>query len=191
MDKFTTELLFANTNVIVTSRLILRKIRLSDARDMYEYACDDTVVKYLTWGPHPDVTYTKRYLATVERAYKNKTFFDWAVVLKANHKMIGTCGFTSFNYEEKCCEIGYVLNPRYRGYGLMPEAVNAVMEFAFDKLGAKTVEAKFMKGNDASLRVMEKCGMTLDGYTTNALVCKGMSVDVGRCYLNVCDYRTH
>lgn len=191
MNRFMTELLFANTDVIVTERLILRKIRVSDAKDMYEYACDDSVVKYLTWGPHPDVAYTKRYLATVERAYKNNTYFDWAIVLKANRKMIGTCGFTSFNYDTSTCEIGYVLNPRYRGYGLMPEAVNAVIEFAFDKIGAKYVEARFMKGNDASLRVMEKCRMTLQGYSQNAIKCRGENIDVGRCLLNVADYKTH
>lgn len=190
MNKFATEILFSKTDIIVTNRLLLRKIRLSDAKDMYEYASDNDVVKYLTWGPHPDVAYTKRYLATVERAYKNKTFFDWAVVLKVNHKMIGTCGFTSFDYSNCMCEIGYVLNPRYRGYGIMPEAVNAVIEFAFDKLGAKTVEAKFMKGNDASLRVMEKCRMSFEGYTPSAIMCRGERIDVGRCTLNVADYRT-
>lgn len=190
MNKFATELLFSNTDIILTNRLILRKIRASDAKDMYEYASDSDVVRYLTWGPHPDVSYTKRYLATVERAYKNNTFFDWALVLKANEKMIGTCGFTSFDYDSSTCEIGYVLNPRYRGYGLMPEAVNAVIEFAFDKLGAKAVEARFMKGNNASLRVMEKCNMSFDGYLSEALVHRGESVEVGRCILNVADYRT-
>jgi len=190
MNRTANEVIFSDTSAIVTERLILRKIRCSDARDMFEYACDPDVTRYLTWEPHSDVEYTKRYLGTVERAYKKHTFFDWAVVLKATNKMIGTCGFTSFDYEKESCEVGYVINPRYRGYELMPEAVNAVIEFAFDKLGAKSVTARFMKGNDASLRVMEKCRMTFVGYEENAIVCRGRGITVGTCKVTLSEYRT-
>ncbi len=190
MYKRNVEILFADTDCIETDRLILRKMRCSDAKDMYEYASDSEVTRYLTWDPHPSVDYTKRYLGSVERAYKNNRFFDWAVVLKANSKMIGTCGFTSFDYLKESCEVGYVLNPRYRAYGLMPEAVNAVIRFAFEKLLAKRVTARFMKGNDASLRVMEKCGMTFDGYVENAIVRKGENITVGSCSITEVVYRT-
>lgn len=191
MNRAATEFIFANTPVIETERLYLRKMNTSDAKDMYEYACDCEVTEYLTWAPHPDVEYTRRYLGSVERAYKNSTFFDWALVLKANDKMVGTCGFTSFDYENEGCEIGYVLNPRYRGYELMPEAVAAVIGFAFDSLGAKVVTARFMKGNDASLRVMEKCGMTFVDYKENSIVCRGKGITVGSCRLSLSDYRTN
>lgn len=191
MNKASTEFIFSNTEIIETERLFLRKIRCSDAKDMYEYACDKDVTRYLTWNPHPDVEYTKRYLGTVERAYKDCTFFDWAVVLKANSKMIGTCGFTSFDFESESCEVGYVLNPRYRGYELMPEAVKAVIKFAFEEIGAKKVTARFMQGNDASLRVMEKCNMTFNGYAPDAIVCRGEKITVGNCSLSLSEYRTN
>ena len=190
MNKRSNELIFSETDFIVTERLILRKMRTGDANDMFEYACDSDVTKYLTWEPHPDADYTRRYLGTVERAYKKRTFFDWAVTLKANLKMVGSCGFTSFDYEKDCCEVGYVLNPRYRGYELMPEAVNAVIKFAFENLGAKAVTARFMKGNDASLRVMEKCRMTFVGYEENSIVCRGRGITVGTCVITLSEYRT-
>ncbi len=190
MNKRANEIIFTDTNIIATERLILRKMRCTDAKDMFEYACDSDVTKFLTWEPHSSPEYTKRYLGTVERAYKNRTFFDFAVVLKANSKMIGSCGFSSFDYDHNSCEIGYVLNPRYRGYGLMPEAVSAVIEFAFDCLGAAEVTARFMEGNDASLRVMEKCGMSLERFVPDAVICRGKRVNVGICRLSLSEYRT-
>ena len=146
-----------------TDRLILRAIRACDRNDMFEYACDREVTRYLTWKPHRDPSFTKRYIESVLHAYSQGDFYDFALVLKANKKMIGTCGFTSFNYETNSCEVGYVLNPRYRGYALIPEALNAVMEMAFKTFCADRVYARYIIGNDGSRRVMEKCGMKYGG----------------------------
>ena len=38
---------------LICDRLILRKIKLSDAEDMYEYSSDVTLTEYLLWSPHP------------------------------------------------------------------------------------------------------------------------------------------
>jgi ribosomal-protein-alanine N-acetyltransferase len=43
------------------------------------------------------------------------------------------------------------------------------------------IEAKFMRGNDASLRVMEKLGMTFEGYHTDAMLVKGKYRTIGYC----------
>ena len=45
--------------------------------------------------------------------------------------MIGTCGFTRIDEENRIVEIGYVLNPSYWGNGYATEAVNIVLDFAF------------------------------------------------------------
>lgn len=173
---------------IETERLILRAVGPGDKYDMFEYASDREVTKYLTWCPHPSLNYTKRYIESVCAAYRNGTFFDFAVELKAKRKMIGTCGFTSFDYRNNSCEVGYVLNPRYRGYSLAPEAVLAVMRFAFTTLKAHRVFARYMEGNDASRRVMEKCGMAYEGTAKGALFLDGNYVDVGCCAITSDSY---
>ena len=43
------------------------------------------------------------------------------------------------------------------------------------------IEAKFIKGNDASLHVMERCGMTFEGYLRESMLVKGTYVTVGIC----------
>ena len=189
MDKEYIRSVFSHMPRLETERLILRQIKVGDTNDVFEYSSDPEVTKYLTWEPHPTKYYTKKYLHGVKNAYKEGRFFDWAIVLKATGKMIGTCGFTSFNYTENICEIGYVLNPRYRGYSLMPEAAWRVIGFAFEELSARRVEARFMEENSASLRVMEKCGMQLETVHKNALRKRGRDVNIGVCFLTETTYR--
>ena len=47
------------------------------------------------------------------------------------------------------------------------------MDFGFETLGLHRIEARFMKGNAASLRVMEKLGMTFEGYHVDEIYVKG------------------
>ena len=117
-----------------------------------------------------------RYLAT---RYAAGTFYDWGVILKQNGRMIGTCGFTTIDCAHDAAEIGYVLNPDYHGMGIATEAVEAVLAFGFDKLLLHRIEARFMEGNDASLRVMEKVGMRFEGWRRESMLVKGSYRTIG------------
>ena len=173
--------IFSNIPTLQTERLTLRRLMVSDAFDMYEYSKDREVTRYLTWDAHPDVGYTREYLQYLGTHYNVGDFFDWGVILTEEDKMIGTCGFTRFNYESNSGEIGYVINPAYRGRQIAAEAVRAVMQFGFEELRLNRIEARFMQGNDASLRVMEKTGMTFEGYLRSSMFIKGDYKTVGVC----------
>ena len=170
---------FKKTPTLKTKRLILRKISLNDYRDMYEYAHQACVTKYLLWHEHESEQHTYEYIKSVISAYKKGDFFDWAVTLTDSGKMIGTCGFTSFDFEHGRVEVGYVLNPEYWNRGIGTEAVGAVIEFAFNEFDANRVEAHFIEGNNASLRVMEKCGMTFEGIHRQYMLVKGEYKNIG------------
>ena len=179
---------FRDPPEITTSRLLLRRLKTTDYRDMYEYACDPNVTRFLTWQPHPNPAWTMRYLAYVATRYRAGEFFDWAVVLRENQKMIGTCGFTSFSYEHNSAEIGYVLNPSYWGQGIAPEAVQAVMDVGFRVLNLHRIEAKFILGNERSRRVMEKAGMSFEGYQREAMYILDGYKTIGVCSILFSEY---
>lgn len=173
--------IFSRIPTIQTERLTLRKLLPSDYRDMYEYASQQTVTEYLLWSPHLNQDQTYRYLEAVQTSYKRGEFFDWAVVITETGKMIGTCGYTSFDVDNRRTEIGYVLNPAYWGNGYASEAVMAVTEFAFSELGMNRVEAHFIEGNERSLHVMRKCGMALEGIFRQYMLIKGKYRNIGIC----------
>ena len=170
---------FSNIPTLQTNRLVLRRLMVADASDLFEYSKNREVTKYLTWDAHPDAMYTREYLQYLGTHYNMGDFFDWGIILTEEDKMIGTCGFTRFDYSNNSGEIGYVLNPAYWGRGIAAEAVEEVMRFGFEQLKLNRIEAKFIEGNDASMRVMEKTGMKFEGYLREAMLIKGAYRTIG------------
>jgi len=164
-----------------TKRLILRRLSRQDAQDMFEYARDPEVTKYLLWHVHPDIRHTVSFIASVQRLYRAGTYFDYAVILKSENKMIGTCGFAHVFENDDCAEIGYVINPAYQGNGYASEAAAAVIRFGICNLGFHRIEARYMVGNDKSRAVMEKCGMRFEGINRGRMLIKGKYTDIGVC----------
>ncbi len=181
---------FSKEFKLETERLILRKISAEDARDMYEYASRPETCKYLLWSPHSSLSYTVSYIRFVQKQYSRGEYFDFAVVLKETGKMIGTVGFVKYDTENSLVEVGYVLNSEYHGNGYATEALEAVINFAFCELGVNRVEAKYIKENTASLRVMERCSMKSEGIQREKMIIKGVKQDIGMCAILKDEYFT-
>ena len=181
MKRETVYRIFSHLPELETDRLLLRRMRVGDADDMYAYARRADVTEYLTWTPHPDRRYTTDYLQYLATRYRVGDFYDWGVTLRSNGRMIGTCGFTSFDFAHNSAQVGYVLNPDYWGKGIAPEALHAVMCFGFHELNLHRIEAHYIIGNDRSRRVMEKVGMSYEGTRREAMQIKGLYRDIGVC----------
>ena len=173
--------IFSHMPELTTGRLTLRRMLVSDTEDMYAYASRPDVTRYLTWYPHTDHAYTREYLQYLGGRYTVGMFYDWAIVYEPDGKMVGTCGFTSFNCASDSAEVGYVLNPDYWGKGIATEALRRVLAFGFEELKLHRIEAKFICGNQRSRRVMEKVGMRFEGVMREGMLVKGKYVDVGIC----------
>lgn len=172
--------IFSNIPTLKTERLTLRGMRELDADDMYSYASRADVTEFLLWSPHVSRAYTGDYLKYVENRYSVGDFFDWAVVETRSGKMIGTCGFAKIDTVNRVGELGYVLNPEYHGRGIATEAAKEVVRFGFEELGLHRIEARFMEGNEASRRVMERLGMLFEGFERESVFVKGRYVTVGK-----------
>ncbi len=173
--------LFSRIPPLQTERLVLRSMKVSDAPDMYAYAHRPDVTEYLTWYPHQSIDETRGYLTEVGRRYRTGDFYDWAITLRQDGHMIGTCGFTSFNYHSDSAEVGYVLNPTDQGKGYATEALQAVMSFGFTELSLHRIEAHFIEGNAASRRLMERVGMQFEGYARESMLIKSRYRTIGTC----------
>ena len=182
--------IFRRIPILETERLLLRKMERRDSGDMFEYARDPAVTKFLTWNPHNDESFTRRYLTYIAGRYRAGEFYDWALILKSENKMIGTCGFTRIESETHTGEIGYVLNRAYWGRGIATEAVQRVVAFGFDTLGLSRLESRFIDGNAASRRVMEKVGMTFEGFLPEAMIVRGVPCTIGVCAITAEEYQS-
>lgn len=182
--------IFSRMPKLETARLILRPMRVSDAQDMYDYAKDPSVTRYLLWRPHPNVEHTRSYLEYLAGRYRLGMHYEWAVVLKESNKMIGTCGFSTVDCANNVAEIGYVLHPAHHGRGLATEAVIRTLRFGFDMMGLHRIEARYIMGNDASRRVMDKVGMHFEGVKREAMLIKGAYRDIGICAVLATEFKS-
>jgi [ribosomal protein S5]-alanine N-acetyltransferase len=170
--------ILANLPTIETERLLLRKITLNDASDMFEYASNPEVSEYTMWSTHTSIEDTKYFLKSLTKMYKRRELVDWGIVHKAEKKFIGTCGFVEWSMTHSRAEIGYALSARYWREGYMSEAVNAIIEFGFREMLLNRIVGRCEVNNIASARVMEKVGMQLEGILRQQLFVKGRYWDL-------------
>ncbi|MBU9712315.1 GNAT family N-acetyltransferase [Evansella tamaricis] len=143
---------------LVTERLILRDWQLTDSKDLYEYAKNELVGPNAGWLPHKNEEESKDIIRMFMR--NNDTY---AIVLKAENKVIGSIGLHDRKPDESLAElkqreIGYVLNPNYWGMGIIPEAVKCLIKYSFTKLDLDLIWCGHFNFNHNSKRVSEKCG---------------------------------
>lgn len=75
-------------------------------------------------------------------------------------------------------EIGYWLTPEAHGQGLMTEAARLLVGYAFDELRCQRVRGRALASNDASLGVLENCGMIREVREREAKYVDGEYVDM-------------
>ena len=150
------------TQRLETERLVLRRFTTEDAVAMYQnWASDDEVTKYLTWRTHPSLEVSQSVIQTWVDSYTDKDYYQWAIVYK--DEPIGSIAVVEKKDEISMVHIGYCIGKRWWNQGITSEALKAVMDFFFDVVGAKRIEARHDPRNSYSGQVMKKCGMKYEG----------------------------
>ncbi len=149
-----------------TERLIIDPIRAADKEDYFINISHDKKVLD---------TFICRYADSMEEfdfsSYPGREDL-FAIRLKETGRLIGIVNF--FDEKGGVCEIGYGIGSGYWGHGYATEAVKRFLEYLFTEKGLHTIYASFFTGNDASRRVMEKCGMRYDHFSEKELTYLGV-----------------
>ena len=156
-----------------TERLLLRRMRLDDAADMFAYASDPQVTSTVTWDTHLSIDDSLAFLRQVIAGYERGDQASWGIEHRADRKFIGTIGFATPRQGGYVAEVGYALARPYWGQGLMTEALRAVVDFGFRYMELRRIEAVCRVDNIGSYRVMEKAGMQFEGILREARYSKG------------------
>ena len=154
-----------------TERLILRELRIEDAKEIFKnWTNDDEVSKYVTWDTHKSVEDTKNWLSEVEKVYGSNINYEWGIELKATGELIGSIGVYLKAEEDNRYEIGYGISRKYWRNGYTTEALKCVMDYLINQKDLKRFICRHAKDNPASGAVMQKVGFKYvkDGYFENA-----------------------
>jgi [ribosomal protein S5]-alanine N-acetyltransferase len=145
--------------IMETERLIIRKFKNDDWKDLYEYLSQESVVKYEPYDVYSEAASKQE---AVNRS-KNDAF--WAVCLKENNKLIGNVYFEQQEPKDFLTwEIGYVFNPLYYGKGYATEASKRILQYGFEQLGAHRIIARCNPENSASWKLLERLSLRQEGH---------------------------
>lgn len=149
--------------VAQTPRLTLRRFAPADAASLAWIYSDPDVMRYIPPGEAWDQSKIDRFVSICEERYVTPGFGMWAAELRETPaKIVGHCGLKHLATTQDV-EIAWIFGKAYWNKGLATEAARAVLAHGFDALGLPRIVAVAEPANGASLRVMQKMGMTLQG----------------------------
>ena len=153
------------TQRLETDRLVLRRYVNRDAEAMYKnWASDKEVTKFLTWPTHSSQEISEGVMEDWVNQYSSQSYYHWAIVLKDNgDEPIGDIAVVGMKEKISMAHIGYCIGRTWRHKGITSEVLKTVMDFLFDAVDVKRVEARHDPRNPNSGKVMKKCGMRYEG----------------------------
>ena len=153
---------FSMTEVLGTERL-LRRWRDSDRLPFQRLNADPRVMEFMPGLLPPETS--DHLIARIERHFEEHGFGLFAAELAENQTLLGFIGLSVPPIEAPfmpAVEIGWRLAADYWGRGLATEGARAVVRYAFEGLGLRSLVSFTVPRNLQSRRVMEKLGMVHD-----------------------------
>ena len=92
--------------------------------------------------------------------------FDAGIFLGG--EFVGLIGLLHVRERTKSGELGYWLDRKAEGHGLVSRGCAAMIDYAFDELGLRRLEIKLAASNSRSRAVPERLGFTLEGTSRQA-----------------------
>lgn len=168
---------FSPFPVIETERLVLDRVTEADFKEVFELRSNPETMKYI---PRPLVKNDEdalEHIKMIDEKIENNTGINWGIRLKGDTKLLGIIGFYRMQPENYRAEIGYMLSPDFHGKGIVPEAVNVLINFGFKNLNLHSIEAVIDPENYASEKVLQKCGFVKEAHLREAEFWEGKFLD--------------
>ena len=148
--------------ILETERLVLRELEPGDAPFMLELLNDPGYVANIADRGIHDLAGARTYIEQRwMQSYAEHGFGMWLAVERASGAATGMCGLVRRDGLDDV-DIGYAFLPAFRGRGYAIEAARGVLRHARDVVGLARLVAIVNPDNRASIRVLERLGMTYE-----------------------------
>ncbi len=140
-----------------TDRLIVRSFRNEDAPVLYENHMDGEVQRWFPNECYADLAEARGAVCFyADCVTKGQLPFVLGAESKETGELIGDAGISQVEGHPDEMEIGYCIGPKYRGRGYAAELVKALSVYAAQRFDARVIWGRVVKGNTASVSVLEK-----------------------------------
>lgn len=154
---------------IESARLICRVPEAGDGVHVHEAVSASlpelrAVLAAVPWAAaEPSVQASETFCRRGFADFHARKDFPFLLFERETKRLVGACGLHRPDWQVPRLEIGYWCRSDCTGHGYITEAVNALVQYAYDQLGAVRVEVIVDESNIRSRRVAERSGFTLEG----------------------------
>lgn len=142
--------------ILKTERLTLRQLAIHDEQEIFTLRSDNEINKFLDRKRAETIDDARSFIDKInENINKNDSVY-WAITFSDKNILIGTICLFGFSDENDKCEIGYELLTNFQGQGIMREALERVIDYAFNTIEVQKIEAFFHRDNQSSIKLLEK-----------------------------------
>jgi RimJ/RimL family protein N-acetyltransferase len=149
---------------ILTDRLRLRRLQVTDAGRMFAYRSHPQVLLYQSWAP----TSLEEVQAFIDRMSVRELdapgWFQLGISERADDNLIGDCGVRFLETDSRLAEIGITIAPPFQGNGYAAEALNFILDLLFVTLGKHRVFACVDPRNCRSIALMKRLGLRQEAH---------------------------
>lgn len=163
---------------LLTPRLVLRKLGLSDVGAMFDYRSRPDVCRFQMWEPQ-SVDEVRSLIASCQSLEPDTpgTWLQLAITLRGPGLLIGDCGLHLPAGETRQAEVGITLAPAHQDKGYATEALKAVLEYLLVTLGKHRVYASVDPRNQPCIALLKRVGMRQEAHLRESLWFKGEWAD--------------
>ncbi|HEY1630330.1 MAG TPA: GNAT family N-acetyltransferase [Rhizomicrobium sp.] len=165
------------TPILRTERLQLRPLAPRDAEPLYAIMSDDETMRFWDWPAFRDYATVAEIVAgQISDMVEGRSAY-WAVSLLSDSTVFGACDLSEIDPRQGRAELGFLFNRGWWGNGYAVEAMDAVVDYAFESLGLERLWARLHAGNEGSRRLLERLGFAYEGTLAGHVVRDGFRRD--------------
>lgn len=142
--------------ILTTERLTLRQLSINDQQDIFALRSDKEINKYLGRQASKTIEDAISFINMINDNIKKSNSVYWAIILTKAKTFVGTICLFDFSNEKHSCEIGYELMTKFQGQGIMIEAAEKVIDYAFQTLQLQKIVAFTRSENQNSTKLLRK-----------------------------------
>ena len=155
---------------LITEGLILRQVKIQDENEVFALRSDKRVNEFLDRPKPVTIEDARKFIEKInDQIAKNEVIY-WGITFKNDNKLIGTICYWNISKEHSRADIGYELHPDFQGKGIMQEVIIKVIDYGFETMKLKSIDAELDPNNIKSINLLQKYGFVYKRRSKNSVV---------------------
>lgn len=148
---------------LTSERLEIRQIRHEDLTDLFAVHSVDAVNRFLPYSTWRNEDDAQAWWERVQQRTSDGKAMQFVICDVQAARVMGACILFAYDREHQRAELGYAIGQAYWGKGYAREAMLCFLDYAFNDIGLRRVEARVDTRNQASIQLLLRLGFTEEG----------------------------